>query len=144
LVGPIIVEETDKPDFDEDIVLGLKDWLLNDDGSFKPFTSPRNAAAMATLGNITVINGIVSNATSAEGKPVISYDIPAGGAVRQRFFNMDNTREVNQHYADTVLVGKYEMITIALKATNLRKWMFHCHVIEHMKTGLMGYIEVKA
>ena len=321
LVGPIIVEETDKPDFDEDIVLGLKDWLLNDDGSFKPFTSPRNAARMGTLGNIAGINGIVSNVTSAEGKPVISYDIPAGGAVRLRFFNMDNTRvftvslrdqidalvlaadgmpmvqpipldaypigagmrvdlgfiapskvgqelvvydrkgrfhfemcrlrvveskakartalpklplnpipepdlkqakelkfifewegalsptdingktksviwtinrrnwegaskdsipdplailkvgdsykihlrnntshihpihmhgeifkvlasnkrEVHQHYADTVLVGKDEMITIALKATNPGKWMFHCHVIEHMKTGLMGY-----
>ncbi|NMV42871.1 multicopper oxidase domain-containing protein, partial [Vibrio parahaemolyticus] len=23
------------------------------------------------------------------------------------------------------------------------RWMYHCHVIEHMKTGLMGYIEVK-
>ncbi len=23
-----------------------------------------------------------------------------------------------------------------------RSWMYHCHVIEHMKTGLMGYLRI--
>jgi len=323
LVGALIVEEKELPAFDAEVVLGLKDWLLNDDGSYKPFTTPRNAARMGTLGNVKAVNG--------KQKPV--YEIPAGGAVRVRLLNMDNTRvytislkdqlpdarvissdgmpfvepqpldgyaigagmridlgliapekvgeeiviydrkgrfhfeicrlrtvenskaiakakakaipvlpanpipepdlenaeklkfvfewegalsptdasgktdhvfwtinrraweghhhgdsghdmpaplatlekdksyiielrnstphhhpihmhgeiftvlESNKknivpHQADTVLLGKDEVVQIALKATNPGKWMFHCHVIEHMKTGLMGYIEI--
>ncbi|MBL4826725.1 MAG: multicopper oxidase domain-containing protein [Spongiibacteraceae bacterium] len=32
---------------------------------------------------------------------------------------------------------------MAFVADNPGRWMYHCHVIEHMKTGLMGYITVE-
>lgn len=51
-------------------------------------------------------------------------------------------KKVSPYYADTVLLEKYEKVKIALKADNLGDWMFHCHIIEHMKTGFMGYISV--
>ncbi len=48
-----------------------------------------------------------------------------------------------KHYhTDTVLLGKHETVQVAFVADNPGRWMYHCHVIEHMKTGLMGYIEV--
>ncbi len=46
-------------------------------------------------------------------------------------------------HTDTVLLGKNGSAKAAFVADNPGRWMYHCHVIEHMKTGLMGYIEVK-
>ena len=51
-------------------------------------------------------------------------------------------RTIIPYIADTVMLGKNENIKIAFVADNPGKWMFHCHVIDHMETGLMGYIEV--
>ncbi|MBD1557832.1 multicopper oxidase family protein [Vibrio sp. S9_S30] len=45
-------------------------------------------------------------------------------------------------HTDTVLLGKNGNARAAFVADNRGRWMYHCHVIEHMKTGLMGYIEV--
>jgi len=45
-------------------------------------------------------------------------------------------------HTDTVLLGKNGSAKAAFVANNPGRWMYHCHVIEHMKTGLMGYIEV--
>lgn len=53
-----------------------------------------------------------------------------------------NKRDIQPYQADTVMLGKYETIHIAFAADNPGRWMYHCHLIEHMKTGLMGYIEI--
>ncbi|WP_394252892.1 multicopper oxidase domain-containing protein [Vibrio profundi] len=45
-------------------------------------------------------------------------------------------------HTDTVLLGKNGRAKAAFVADNPGRWMYHCHVIEHMKTGLMGYVEV--
>ncbi|MGE0004014.1 MAG: multicopper oxidase family protein [Parvibaculaceae bacterium] len=42
------------------------------------------------------------------------------------------------HYADTVLVLPKERVEIAFVAAPGR-WMFHCHILEHLETGMMGY-----
>jgi FtsP/CotA-like multicopper oxidase with cupredoxin domain len=46
------------------------------------------------------------------------------------------------HHADTVLLMPEETVDVAFVADNPGRWMFHCHVIEHQETGMMGYIEV--
>jgi len=51
-------------------------------------------------------------------------------------------REIKPYQADTVMLGKYETIRIGFVADNPGNWMYHCHLIEHMKTGLMGYISI--
>jgi FtsP/CotA-like multicopper oxidase with cupredoxin domain len=45
-------------------------------------------------------------------------------------------------FTDTYLLGKNEAARVALVADNPGVWMFHCHVIDHMETGLMAAIEV--
>ncbi|MNH44073.1 Multicopper oxidase mco [compost metagenome] len=47
-----------------------------------------------------------------------------------------------QYFTDTYLLGKNERAQVALVADNPGTWMFHCHVIDHMETGLMAAIEV--
>jgi len=53
-----------------------------------------------------------------------------------------NRRRIEPWYTDTYLLGKNETARIALVADNPGVWMFHCHVIDHMETGLMAAIEV--
>jgi FtsP/CotA-like multicopper oxidase with cupredoxin domain len=86
LVGLLIVDEADSnqfsPDeFAADIPLMIKNWHLNDDGSFKPLSIPRYAARMGTPGNYETINGV--------NKPTI--EVPANSWIRLRFANVDNT-----------------------------------------------------
>jgi FtsP/CotA-like multicopper oxidase with cupredoxin domain len=51
-------------------------------------------------------------------------------------------RSLPVHYADTVVLTPDETIDVAFVADNPGKWMFHCHIIEHQETGMMGYVEV--
>mgnify|MGYP000659123876 CR=1 FL=1 len=51
-------------------------------------------------------------------------------------------REIIPYFTDTYLLGKNERARIAFVADNPGIWMFHCHVIDHMETGLMAAIEV--
>lgn len=55
-----------------------------------------------------------------------------------------NQRVVPSNWTDTVLLQKGEVIDIAFVADNPGDWAFHCHVIEHQKTGLAGFIRVEA
>ncbi len=51
-------------------------------------------------------------------------------------------RQIIPYFTDTYLLGKNERARIAFVADNPGVWMFHCHVIDHMETGLMAAIEV--
>lgn len=53
-----------------------------------------------------------------------------------------NRKSIIPYFTDTYLLGKNERARIALVADNPGVWMFHCHVIDHMETGLMASIEV--
>ncbi len=55
-----------------------------------------------------------------------------------------NKRELPPLVTDTALLMKEETMEVALVADNPGNWAFHCHVIEHQKTGLTGYIRVEA
>jgi len=51
-------------------------------------------------------------------------------------------RRLPVHFADTVVLTPDETIEVAFVADNPGKWMFHCHIIEHQETGMMGYVQV--
>jgi FtsP/CotA-like multicopper oxidase with cupredoxin domain len=46
------------------------------------------------------------------------------------------------HRADTVLLTTKERIRMAFVADNAGDWMFHCHILDHEETGMMGIIRV--
>jgi len=51
-------------------------------------------------------------------------------------------RKLKGNYTDTFLLLQNEIVEVALVADNPGDWAFHCHVIEHQKTGLSGFIRV--
>jgi FtsP/CotA-like multicopper oxidase with cupredoxin domain len=50
--------------------------------------------------------------------------------------------DVNAQVSDTYLVLPDEKVQLALVADNPGDWVFHCHIIEHQKTGMTGYFRV--
>ena len=53
------------------------------------------------------------------------------------------TAERPRHFADTVLVQPKERVEIGFVAPQ-GDWMLHCHVLEHLEYGMMGYVRVAA
>ncbi|MEE8056959.1 MAG: multicopper oxidase family protein, partial [Pseudomonadales bacterium] len=116
LVGALIVDEKEKVVFDAEVILGLKDWRLNDNGSFKPLSIPRQAARMGTLGNVKAVNG--------KRQPV--FTIPAGGTVRVRLLNLDSARVF------TISTKDFNAQVIAVDGNPLREPVaLNVHAIEH-------------
>lgn len=48
----------------------------------------------------------------------------------------------HQEWQDTVLMMPRERVEIALVADNPGDWMFHCHILEHQASGMVGVIRV--
>ena len=44
--------------------------------------------------------------------------------------------------SDTYLIFPDETVQLGLVADNVGDWVFHCHIIEHQKTGMTGYFRV--
>ncbi|MCQ4161035.1 multicopper oxidase family protein [Roseomonas sp. GC11] len=56
---------------------------------------------------------------------------------------LSQSRQENPpHWADTVLLLPREKAEIAFVAAP-GNWMFHCHVLEHLETGMMGWFRVR-
>ncbi len=55
-----------------------------------------------------------------------------------------NKRPLLPQWTDTALLRAGETIEVGLVADNPGEWVFHCHVIEHQKTGLAGSLYVGA
>lgn len=55
-----------------------------------------------------------------------------------------NKRALPPLVTDTALLLEEETMDVALVADNPGDWAFHCHVIEHQKTGLAGFLQIEA
>lgn len=53
-----------------------------------------------------------------------------------------NKRTVLPPPTDTILLLPDEQAKLALVADNPGDWLFHCHIIEHQKTGMAAYFRV--
>ncbi|HKJ52011.1 MAG TPA: multicopper oxidase family protein [Gammaproteobacteria bacterium] len=87
LAGVLVVEETDPPKVDRDLVLAIDDWRLDqamqmDTGSFG---SMHDWAHSGRLGNYLTVNG----------KPETTFEVSSGERVRLRLVNTANARIMN-------------------------------------------------
>ena len=44
---------------------------------------------------------------------------------------------------DTVLIRPGDSVDVAFVADNPGRWALHCHVLEHAKAGMMGWVLVE-
>ena len=59
------------------------------------------------------------------------------GAGRFLILSRDGEPEPNLVWKDTVLVGSGQTVDILLDVSNPGLWMAHCHIAEHIQTGMM-------
>src|SRR3954464_9888432 len=64
------------------------------------------------------------------------------GAGRFLILSRDDVPEPNLVWKDTVLVRAGETVDILLEVTNPGRWMAHCHIAEHIESGMMFSFEV--
>ena len=62
----------------------------------------------------------------------------------QRFLvlSQDNNQNNNLAWKDTVLVPAGSAVDILVDFTNPGEWMFHCHIAEHLSSGMMSSFTV--
>ncbi len=59
-----------------------------------------------------------------------------------RVIERDGKPVANAPWRDTELVDRNEQVRIAFVADNPGKWLFHCHMLEHVAAGMITRIEV--
>ncbi len=59
-----------------------------------------------------------------------------------RAISRNGTPTPHREWQDTVLMAPRERVEIAFVADNPGDWMFHCHILEHQASGMMGVIRV--
>ncbi len=63
----------------------------------------------------------------------------------QRFVVLTEDGEVNDNlqWKDTILISKGHTVDLLVDMSNVGKWMAHCHIAEHLHSGMMFNFEVK-
>lgn len=59
-----------------------------------------------------------------------------------RVLSRNGKPELNRPWLDTVLLHPRDRVDIAFVADNPGDWMFHCHILEHQKAGMMATVRV--
>jgi len=116
---------------------------------------------LAGMGMVWAINGeVIAPMTKDDiGKPIL--DLTLGKTYQLRLTNdtaFDHPIHLHGHsfhllsrngnkleqpeIMDTVLISPDQYVDIAFVADNPGNWAFHCHVLEHAASGMMGYVRV--
>lgn len=56
---------------------------------------------------------------------------------RLMVLSTNDIRNKNPVWADTTLVAKGDTVDILLDVSNPGTWMVHCHILEHVESGMM-------
>ena len=100
LSGVLIVDETNPPEFDQDLVFAIDDWRLDDNLQFSLDTlgSTHDWAHAGRMGNVLTVNGEATR----------QYPVARGERVRLRMVNVANARIMN------LLLGERAVSVIAI------------------------------
>ncbi len=56
---------------------------------------------------------------------------------------VNDVEETNHVWKDTFMVGAGDVVDILLEMSNPGKWMLHCHILEHLHSGMMAMYSVE-
>ena len=59
-----------------------------------------------------------------------------------RVLSRNGKPNMRGEWLDTVLIGRQETVELAFVADNPGDWMFHCHILEHVATGMGCFLRV--
>lgn len=112
------------------------------------------------------IEWVIEDQKTGKKNDEIDWSFATGDLVKVRIFNDDNGMHPMQHpihfhgqrfvvlatdgelnenmqWKDTVLIPKGQTVDLLIDMSNPGKWMTHCHIAEHLHSGMMFNFEVK-
>ena len=158
-----------KPDFEIDLTVymgsmqmehGMMQMESNEEIEWEDDMTSMNA--MTTSKNI---KWIIKDKKTGKENMDINYKVKVGEIKKIRIFNdpksmhpmqhpmhlhgqrflvlgIDNKPTENFAWKDTVLVPKGSTVDILIEFTNPGDWMMHCHIAEHLESGMMSMFMV--
>jgi FtsP/CotA-like multicopper oxidase with cupredoxin domain len=116
LAGILVVEGDEVRVPDDEVVLAIKDWRLNPDGTWLDFVTPQGAARAGTFGTVRQVNG----------RSGYSRSFAPGSEIRVRLLNLDSTRVVEVGVeggeAALVAVDGHPIPPVALDSSGIETW----------------------
>ncbi len=124
---------------------------------------------MAMMNNMSTdenIEWVIEDTDSGKKNDKIDWSFTTGDLVKVRIYNDENGLHPMQHpihfhgqrfvvlatdgkvndnlqWKDTVLIPKGQTIDVLVDMSNPGTWMAHCHIAEHLHSGMMFQFEVK-
>ena len=127
----------------EDLMPGMNEIMKNEDLQWKFIDEETGNVNMDIKWKFNVGDIVkVSIENKEEGSPhPMQHPIHFHG---QRFLvlSMDGVPNQNLVWKDTVLIPMGQTAELLFDMSNPGKWMFHCHIAEHLSNGMMGMITV--
>ena len=110
-------------------------WIIEDTKSKKKNMDIMHEVKLGSVKKIKIINDKNSNHP-------MQHPIHLHG---QRFLILTENGKINQHlgWKDTVLVPAGSITDILVDFTNPGDWMMHCHIAEHLESGMMMMFTVR-
>ncbi|MCA9397752.1 multicopper oxidase family protein [candidate division WWE3 bacterium] len=111
------------------------EWVIEDTGSGKKNDKIDWSFKTGDLVKVRIYN-------DEKGLHPMQHPIHFHG---QRFVVLARDGEANENlqWKDTVLIPKGQTIDVLVDMSNPGKWMAHCHIAEHLHSGMMFNFEVK-
>jgi FtsP/CotA-like multicopper oxidase with cupredoxin domain len=110
-------------------------WLLVDRQTGKSNAAIDWSFAVGDRVKIRLVNGTDSDHP-------MPHPFHIHGAGRFLILARDEKPETNFVWKDTVLVRTGEVVDILLDVSNPGLWMAHCHISEHIESGMMFHFRV--
>jgi len=120
---------------------------------------------MNSMSNSENTRWVIRDARTGRENDNLVYDVKVGDIKKVRIFNDPSSMHPMQHpihlhgqrflvlaengisndnlaWKDTVLVKKGSVVDLLVEFTNPGEWAFHCHISEHMESGMMARFSV--
>jgi suppressor of ftsI len=138
LLGPTVpVDWNDGMPMENWLVSGHEaSWILRE-----PETGRENMDVTWTFARGDVVKlRFINDASSAHP---MSHPIHIHG---QRFLVLSRNGVANENlvWKDTAVIAAGETVDVLLELSNPGRWMLHCHIAEHLGTGMMTVFEVNS
>ena len=149
-------------------MIGDMDDMMNeeDDHGSGGIEWEDDMTVMNDMSNDETIEWIIEDADTKARNGEIDWSFEQGDLVKVRIYNDENGMhpmhhpihfhgqrfvvlteggEVNKNlqWKDTVLIPKGETVDLLVDMSNPGKWMTHCHIAEHLHSGMMFNFDVK-
>lgn len=135
-------------------------WMMNMANDGDEIEREENMAQMNSMSNDQMMKWVMKDEISWEENMDITWNFKKGDLVKVEIYNDPNSMHPMQHpihfhgqrfvvltrdgvindnlqWKDTTLIKNWEKIEILLEMTNPWVWMSHCHIAEHLQSGMM-------